>query len=286
MESAPVHCEACGGTERLPLVSIGAWRVVKCAACGLGILDPRPDAVERDALYREDYFAGHYDAGLAPGSAQFGGAIRREGHRVRFVRAAKRGGRLLDIGVGRGYFLYACRGAGFGAEGLDVSETAARFVRSTLGIPVSAAPLDDRLFSADSFDVVTMWHSLEHTGEPGRYVDAAREWLKPDGVLVVDVPNHEGTDARAKREAWEDWDLPYHLYHFTPRSLETLLARHGFRVTRSKSYHSQVVKARLKRIPILGLAARPIAKLYTGGSYAVVAEKAPPDTGRADGRSR
>lgn len=273
MEIAPVHCAACGGTDRIPLISIGPWRVQKCPGCGLGVLDPRPDPSERTELYRESYFTSHYDLGLVPGSPGFGTAISRERHRVRFFRRHKKGGRLLDIGIGRGYFLHACQCAGYGAEGFDVSDDAAGFVRATMGIPVKSGPLNDRLFGAGSFDVVTMWHSLEHTGEPGRYLDAAWRWLKPDGILVVDVPNHEGTDARERREAWEDWDLPYHLFHFTPLSLQTLLGRHGFRVTRSKNYHSDVVKARLKRIPVLGLVARPIAKLYSGASYAVVAVK-------------
>ncbi len=276
MESAPAHCEVCGGTERALLVSIGPWRVRKCVACGLGILDPRPAPPELDALYRESYFADQYDAGLAPGAPGFERAIRREGHRVRFLGKNRRGGRLLDIGVGRGYFLYACRSAGYAAEGFDVSEDGAGFVRSALEIPVKTGTLEGSLYADGSFDVITMWHALEHTDRPGRYLDAARAWLKPHGILVVDVPNYEGTDAREKWEAWEGWQLPYHLFHFTPRSLGMLLDRHGFRVVRSKSYHSEVVKARLKKIPLLGLVARPIAAFYSGVSYAVAVVKSEP----------
>ncbi|HBO69282.1 MAG TPA: hypothetical protein DD658_03705, partial [Deltaproteobacteria bacterium] len=95
----------------------------------------------------------------------------------------------------------------------------------------------------------------------------------PDGILVVDVPNHESTDARRIGNAWDGWSLPYHFFHFTPSSLEDLLARNGFRSLDAKTYHSETVKKGLKKIPLVSLLARPIAKLYSGTSVAVVAKK-------------
>lgn len=274
MERAPKECICCGGTERSFLIAIGDWEVYKCSGCGLGVLDPRPDSSELCALYRESYFVSHYGESLEPGSPGMRRRISQEAHRIRFFGKFKRSGRILDIGCGRGYFLHACRLRGYDVAGLDVSEEAAASVRNALGIPVKAGPLREDMFDPESIDVVTMWHSLEHTTDPGRCLDQTRKWLRADGLLVVDVPNHEGTDARRRWGRWEDWDLPYHLYHFTPSSLGALLARHGFRVTASKSYHSEWVRNQLKKIPLIGIVARPIAKFYSGAGYAVVARKA------------
>ena len=69
------------------------------------------------------------------------------------------------------------------------------------------------------------------------------------------------------------WQLPFHLYHYTPSSLSDLLAAHGFDIVGSKNYHSEYIKNRLRRIPVVSLFARVIAKFYSGTSYAVAARK-------------
>lgn len=272
MNSAKVACLACGAMEYEFLFSQKGWTVYKCNSCGLGVLDPMPSQEELAGLYRSAYFVGHYDEGLSPGTEAMQKRLSQESHRIKFFRPFKKTGRVLDIGCGRGYFLMACREQGFDVQGFDVSEDGAAYVRETLGIPVHTGMLETA-FGESTFDVITLWHSLEHTSDPAKYLELARSWLKPGGVLVIDVPNYSGTDARMKGDAWEDWDLPYHLLHFTPSALDTLLQRHGFVVKQRKTYHSSVVREKLRHIPLLGLIARPLAKFFTGGSYAVVAKK-------------
>lgn len=272
MNGTKHSCLACGAMGREQLFSQKGWTVYKCNSCGLGMLDPMPSQKELDALYREAYFVGHYDEGMLPGSEAMRKRLSQEGHRIKFFRPFKPDGRVLDIGCGRGYFLMACRERGFEVQGFDVSEEGANYVRETLGIPVHTGMLEDA-FAEGAFDVITMWHSLEHTSDPAKYLELAGRWLKPGGVLVIDVPNYTGTDARMKGDAWDDWDLPYHLLHFTPKSLDTLLQRYGFVVVRRKTYHSDVVREKLRNIPFFGFIARPLAKLFSGGSYAVVAKK-------------
>jgi 2-polyprenyl-3-methyl-5-hydroxy-6-metoxy-1,4-benzoquinol methylase len=273
MEQAPKACICCGRTKRSLLIRIGEWTIYKCSHCGLGVLDPRPAPQELDTLYRESYFLSHYEDLLELGSPGMQRRISQEAHRIRFFGKFKRKGLVLDIGCGRGTFLHACRVRGYEVVGLDVSEDAAASVWNALRIPVKAGALRDELFEPESIDVVTMWHTLEHTADPGRFLDQTWRWLKPDGLLVVDVPNHEGTDARKMWDRWEDWDLPYHLYHFTPATLTAMISRRGFRALRSKDYHSEYVKGKLRKIPVVGLLARPIAKFFSGTGYAVVARK-------------
>jgi SAM-dependent methyltransferase len=273
MEWAPGECVLCGGTDRVLLLREGEWTVHKCTGCGLGVLDPRPDPGELGQLYRESYFVSHYENVLPPGSGGMRRRLSQERHRVDFFRRYKSAGKVLDIGSGRGYFLEACRLHGYDVVGFDVSDDAAASVRDTLGIAVKTGEMREDLFEPGSLDLVTMWHALEHTSDPRVPLRFAWKWLSPDGILVVDVPNHESTDARRIGNAWDGWSLPYHFFHFTPSSLEGLLARCGFQVLGSKTYHSEYIKERLKRVPLLGLLARPIAKLYTGTSVAFVAKK-------------
>ena len=94
-----------------------------------------------------------------------------------------------------GTFLEACRRRGYDVVGFDVSDDAAASVRDTLGIAVKTGEMREDLFGPGSLDVVTMWHSLEHTRDPRDPLRLAWKWLSPDGILVVEVPNHECTDA-------------------------------------------------------------------------------------------
>ena len=271
MENAPERCIICGGKHRKPLIRKNSWQVHKCASCGLGVLDPRPSREDLEALYDDNYAESHFSEGGEPGSPRFRKRIGLESHRIRFFRPFKKKGRVLDIGCGYGYFLAACRERGYEVWGIDLSESAARHAGERLDLPVSVGELTDVKLPPSRFDVVTMWHFLEHCTDPKQAILTATGWLKADGILVVDVPNHEGTDAIKTWPEWVGWDLPYHMYHFTPRTLEKLLEVCGFYVTKTKNYHSDAVKTALKRFPIIGLFARLIAKLYSGHSVAVVA---------------
>lgn len=273
MEHAPSKCILCNSSNRTILIQQKGWNIYKCADCGLGFLDPRPDQRELNRLYQNDYFNSQYDQGLKIDSPEMKRRISQEDHRVKFFRKYKKNGRVVDIGCGREYFLRACQIFGYNVEGVDISDDAASYITGELKIPVKVGSIDKIDFENASIDVITMWHFLEHTTNPREYLKKIREWLKPDGFLVVDVPNYEGTDAQKTWAEWQGWQLPYHLYHFTPYTLESMLTKHGFKIIRTKDYHSEYIKEKLKRIPVISLFARLIAKGYSGTSFAVVAQK-------------
>jgi ubiquinone/menaquinone biosynthesis C-methylase UbiE len=272
MESAPETCILCKTSERELLIDKDGWTVYRCPTCGLGFLDPRPSESEIEGLYRSDYFSEQYDGGIDPDSPQYKKRLSGEQHRTKFIKSVKRSGHLLDIGCGYGYFLDASRRKGYTVHGLDVSEWAARYALEKLGISMTIGKIVDVDLPPESFDIITMWHSLEHTPDPHMALKRAKSWLKRDGILAIDVPNYNGTDARYKWEDWVGWQLPYHYWHCTFNSLKQLLYQHGFRILKHKNYHSEVVKENLKRIPIVSLFARLISKLYSGTSVAVIAK--------------
>jgi 2-polyprenyl-3-methyl-5-hydroxy-6-metoxy-1,4-benzoquinol methylase len=272
MESAPEVCILCQTSERELLIEKDGWRVHRCPTCGLGFLDPRPSESEIEGLYRSDYFSERYDGGIDPDSSQYKKRLSGERHRTKFIKSIKRSGHLLDIGCGYGYFLDASRREGYKVQGLDVSEWAAQYAVEKLGLSMTIGKIGDVHFPSRNFDIITMWHSLEHIPNPHMALQRAKSWLKKDGIIVIDVPNYEGTDARKIWHEWDGWSLPYHYWHFTSKSLKQLLSCHGFTVIKHKDYHSDVVKENLKRIPIISLFARLIAKLYSGTSVAVIAK--------------
>jgi len=273
MEQAPSACILCDSSERSVLIQHGDWTIYKCTRCGLGFLYPKPDKEELKLLYQNSYFDNQYDEGLLVNSPEMKRRISQEDHRVKFFRRFKKTGKVVDLGCGRGYFLHACQLKGYSTEGIDISSDVAQYVTKELNIPVRVGPIDEIDLEKKSIDVITMWHVLEHTAEPDLYIAKVKGWLKEDGILVIDVPNYEGTDAQKMWDKWYGWQLPYHLYHFTPRTLESVLSKHGFEIKKRKNYHSEYVKEQLKRYPVVSIFARLIAKCYSGTSYAVVATK-------------
>ena len=276
MKGSDMHdhaCLLCGGIERELLNREGDWTVYRCPGCGLGVLDPRPGLESLETLYQESYFVTRYDEGALPGSPEIRKRLSWEAQRVRFFRSFSREARILDIGSGRGYFLLACKDLGYTVEGFDLSEDAADYVRNTLNIPVTTGAIDKAPFADGSFDIITLWHSLEHMENPRLYLEQVHRLLRPGGFLVVEVPNHLSTDALRFGRQWDGWSLPYHLYHFTPACLDTLLGQHGFKVIRRKNYHSNWVKQKLRPIPVVGVFARLIAKCFSGSGYAVIARR-------------
>jgi len=271
MENAPETCILCGSRNRELLIEKDPWKIYRCTSCGLGVLDPRPTGEEMTELYTRDYFASQYDGGVDPGSPEFKKWFSLLKHRVQFFRSKKAKGSLLDIGCGNAYFLALCRSKGYKVQGIDISEWAATYATETLGLPVRVGQIDEVELPSKHFDIITLWHSLEHTRDPRYTIEKAKGWLKANGILAIEVPNYEGRDARSYGEDWIGWQFPFHLFHFTPTSLKRLLFECGFRVVKTKDFHSETVKQALKRIPVVSIFARRIAKFYSGHSIAVLA---------------
>jgi SAM-dependent methyltransferase len=253
------------------VVRVDRWTVVECAACELGILSPWPDEKELARLYEESYFAEH-GIGYAETAEDRERGVRSQRKRAALVRSWAPGNRLLDVGSATGHFLAASRARGFDVEGVEFSAWAAEQARRELGVPVTVGEVGD-LNATPRFDVVTMWHSLEHTRDPSAALRAVHGLLRHGGAVVIELPHYRSYDAARCGAKWEGWRIPYHLWHFTPRSLGALLTRSGFRVRTVQRTPSRYVAARMKRIPIIGWARKLIANCYVGRDFRIVATK-------------
>ncbi len=152
-------------------------------------------------------------------------AIGREADIIPFVGK----GRLLDVGCGTGGAMASLMELGWEVSGVDISLYAASRVRERLGCEVFAGNFEDVSLGERRFDVIRFCHSLEHLPSPRRALEKAHRFLQPAGLLWIEVPNAASLDRWIFGRHWFAWELPRHLYHFTPDTLIRLLACTGFR---------------------------------------------------------
>ncbi len=139
-------------------------------------------------------------------------------------------GMLLDIGGGTGDFLLEAKKDGWKIQGVEPSETARAHANSK---GVDLIPNTENLRS-NSFDVITMWHVLEHVYDLKAQIIELEHLLKKGGLLVIAVPNFKSYDAEYYKEFWAAYDVPRHLWHFSRRSFKTIFSGTGFTQTDSK----------------------------------------------------
>jgi SAM-dependent methyltransferase len=185
--------------------------------------------------------------------------------------------RLLDFGCGGGSFLERMAKQGWKVTGLDASPEAVRRVREELGLTALLGSLPHPELPPRSFDVVTMWHSLEHVHQPLEVLRAAHDLLTPGGRILVAVPNIQGWPAAWFGRSWFGLDLPRHLTHFTPTTLQAMLTKasllvHSVRMIRHSDWlrSSAKLARRQGRLSPLGhlLTLKPAAKLAAWACYA------------------
>jgi len=142
-------------------------------------------------------------------------------------------GNLLDIGAGTGAFASTMKKAGWNVTALEPDANARTNAKKDFNIELQ--PLDD-LFNlpSKSFDVITLWHVLEHVHALHKYLHTFHDLLKENGTLVIAVPNYTSYDAGQYAANWAAYDVPRHLYHFSPESMKLLLNTHNFKLLQQK----------------------------------------------------
>jgi SAM-dependent methyltransferase len=231
-------CLLCGGIRCSPLVeapdrtrgSAGLWFViVQCQDCGLCFTNPRPSLNSIGAFYQAGYRPHHLPENRK--TRRWWSGWRRANNERKVLNWHGEG-RLLDFGCGSGAFLERMHLQGWKVTGLDLSTTVVRNIRTDLGLFALTGSLPHPALSDASFDVITMWQSLEHVHNPLEVLRAARRLLVPGGKLIVSVPNIDSLPFRWFGQAWSGLDLPRHLTHFAPWTLRLMLNRAGFHTGR------------------------------------------------------
>lgn len=232
----PVGCDLCGARDSQPLLTLRdlvhgvttqAFHLVRCRRCGLRYLDPRPVVADLVRVYPDSYVP-HRRSGLASAARRW--LLRRELRSLWPLLAPPR--RILEVGCGSGDLLQLVRELGNpDVIGIEPSRTAAEHARQRWGLDVIHGTLDDAQLPPASVDVALLQHVLEHVPSPSGTLATLARVLRPGGTLLLWLPNVDSWAARAWRSAWLGYDAPRHLYAFDLETLDTLLRRHGFRVT-------------------------------------------------------
>ncbi len=140
-------------------------------------------------------------------------------------------GRLLDVGCGGGAYGASLIRLGWQVDGVEPDPEAAALARKQ-GVRVQSTGVEEAILPESHYDVITLWHALEHLDSPVAALRRLRGALREDGLLIVEVPNRAGWGARVLGPFWYHWDLPRHRVHFTPKSLRLALEKAGFQVQR------------------------------------------------------
>jgi predicted SAM-dependent methyltransferase len=142
----------------------------------------------------------------------------------------KKNGALLDVGQVRELLRSPCKMPDGRFRVLNLTRLQERNAQKKYGLLLHTL---ENLFTLhdNSFDVITLWHVLEHVHQLHDYLEKFKSLLKKDGCLVVAVPNYVSGDAEHYKEYWAAYDVPRHLYHFSPRSMQVLMEQHGFSIT-------------------------------------------------------
>ncbi|MFQ6605045.1 MAG: class I SAM-dependent methyltransferase [Fidelibacterota bacterium] len=216
------------------LVTKSSFDILECADCGACATSPQPEAGEIATFYESEEYIAH--SGKSTGLIEILYKIVRRYtlRRKRTFMEDRAGlikGTILDFGCGTGEFLHVCQQQGWTVTGLEPGESARRKATRLLGTPVLDTA-DLTTLDRDQFDVITLWHVLEHVPDPVAVISQLKRILKHNGALIVAVPNYTGTDARYYGSAWAAWDVPRHLVHFSPRAMRHLAAQAGLTITR------------------------------------------------------
>ncbi len=215
------------------------FRLVRCRSCGLIYLKPRPTQDSLPSYYPDDFAPYRQDTKEQPVGGS--GLVRlshvlwnkidrlKDAQRVRLIEQLHpEPGRVLDVGCATGRFLWQMQCRGWGVAGVEMNAAAAQQASQALRAHIQPGTLNSARFVDANFDVVTMFHVLEHLPDPLWALRRIDSLLRPGGFVVILVPNAKALEFSLLRGLDRNpVDIPRHLYHFSPTTLAELLRKAG-----------------------------------------------------------
>lgn len=175
-----------------------------CPVCGLIFLSPLPTNL--NDFYRSEYYA------IPASLAHLAAGVSGERYKIEIVQRFAPSGRLLEIGPAVGGFAYLAKRAGFEVEAIEMDADCCRFLTKVVGVRVTnSADVCEALTTMKPFNVVAMWHVIEHLPNPLEVLAAVASQLSAGGVLIIAAPNPAAFQFRILRRYWTHLDAPRHL---------------------------------------------------------------------------
>ena len=197
---------------------------------------PQPKAEELSGYYESDAYISHTDSKetIIDKLYQIVKKITLS-NKLKLLNSFKTADKnLLDVGCGTGDFLLICKNNGWTVTGVEPNEKAKNTTKNKLRGTQDPEIYSEinQLISEAQFDVITLWHVLEHVPNLEAYISTLKKLLKPNGVLIVAVPNFKSYDANYYKQFWAAFDVPRHLWHFSKKSIQLLFGKHEMRVVK------------------------------------------------------
>ena len=227
-----IDCPICERDETEFLFAKDSLSVVICERCRLRYVNPRVSRQTLEDEYIETYYPEDKVERIRTNNMEW---LQMAERLTELEKRHQGKGRLLDVGCGIGTFLHLARERGWEARGVDPSKSGSAFARKAHKLDVQCGDLFDVSFPSAHFDVITLYHVLEHISELNSFLGEIRRILKPSGdeekagTLVIEVPNGESLQSRLQKADWPYVHPRDHLYYFSAQSLPKLLRKHGFR---------------------------------------------------------
>ena len=187
------------------------------------VTHPQPSSDQLPKYYESDDYISHTDGrrSLFEKAYHFVKNIALKSKTNLIYSLQKEKGYLLDIGAGTGDFIIAAKQNGWNVTGFEPSEKAkAIAIQKGVSFCNQTEDLPDH-----SFDMITMWHVLEHVPNIGQQIKELKRLLKPTGSILIAVPNFNSFDAKHYGKFWAAYDVPRHLFHFSKTAIQKLFER-------------------------------------------------------------
>ena len=209
-----------------------AFTVVSCNDCSFTFTQDAPDQNSIGKYYESDDYVSHSDTQKGLFYSMYH-LVRKYmlGQKRKMIEKSSTKGKLLDIGCGTGYFLNEMKEHSWHCEGIEQDEKTREYGVNKFKLDINA-PSHLASIPNASLQVVSMWHVLEHVHNLGEQIQQIHKALDAKGTLVVAVPNRDSYDAKKYKKYWAAWDLPIHLWHFTPDTMAKVMAKNGFKVVK------------------------------------------------------
>lgn len=202
----------------------------KCNNCGFIFTNPRPEKNIIGSYYDSPDYISHTNSshGFINGLYQL---IKRYSliKKYQLILNYKKSGKILDIGCGTGDFLNIFKKNKWDTAGIEPNDKARNYAKDNYNLNVFTEE-QLKIFAEKSFDVITLWHVLEHLSDLNEKLDTINKLLKNDGILIVAVPNCIAKDAEIYKQFWAAYDVPRHLYHFSPNTIELLFKLYKMKI--------------------------------------------------------
>ncbi len=255
------NCPACGAEALKTIlaakdytVSNELFTIVECEACTLRFTQDVPDIHSIGPYYKSENYISHTNTSKGFINKLYQSVRKKTLKQKRKLIEKTTGlktGTLLDVGSGTGAFASEMKQAGWQVTGLEPDEEARKVASQINDVELNEISRFYEL-PENRFDAITMWHVLEHVHDLQGYIAKLKSILKENGKIFIAVPNYTAKDAAIYQEYWAAYDVPRHLYHFSPQSMKMLIEKHGMKIEEYKpmwydSFYVSMLSSKYKK---------------------------------------